>query len=133
MIEQSIVPDGASVAELAAREAQRCAALLQARPDVLEAMLADDLVHIHLNGKTDDKPAYMDAMRHGYAFRDLTRGDLNIRCYGDFAVMTGPLSQTLEVLATGDILKFDAVTTQTWIRLDGVWLLNTCHNAPVPV
>ena len=119
------------LAALATREGERCAALMRGDADTLDAMLAADLVHIHLNGKADGRAAYLAGVRDAYTFRALTRGDLNIRCYGDFAVMTGTLSQQLEVRATGEIMHVHAMTTQTWLRRDGHWMLNTCHNAPL--
>lgn len=122
----------ASQTELAGRESERCAALMAGDIDRLADMLAEDLVHIHLNGQSDGKAAYLDGARTKYRFHRLRRGPLNIRVYGDFAVMTGPLSQMIEVVATGETIDVSATTTQTWVRQDGRWLLNTCHNAAVP-
>ena len=116
---------------LRVQEKSRCAALMAGDADALDAMLTDDLVHIHLNGKADGKHAYLAGVRDAYRFHALSRGDLTIRVYGDFAVMTGTLSQQLEVLASGQMLDVRAMTTQTWLRQDGAWRLNTCHNAPL--
>lgn len=124
-------PEGEAIAALRISEADRCTALMRGDADALDAMLADDLVHIHLNGKADTKAAYLAGVRDAYTFRDLSRGELTIRYYGDFAVMTGHLAQKLEVRATGEVMDVRAMTTQTWLHRDGRWLLNTCHNAPL--
>lgn len=118
-------------AALMACEEARCAALLAADATTLEALLAEDLIHIHLTGNADDKAAYMAGMRGAYRFHSLTRGALTIRLYGDVAVMTGPLAQQLEIVATGQMLDVKAMSTQVWRREGGRWLLTTCHNAPL--
>ncbi|KUP90755.1 nuclear transport factor 2 family protein [Tritonibacter horizontis] len=123
--------DTKDCAALQAREHARCAALMAGDAEALDPMLADDLVHIHLNGMADGKASYLAGVRDAYRFRGLSRGDLTIRSYGDFAVMTGPLSQQLEVLSTGQVMDVRAMTTQTWLRQSGEWVLNTCHSTPL--
>jgi hypothetical protein len=117
--------------ELEARELERCSALTAGDAVKLEAMLASDLVHIHLNGTTDTKNGYLEGVRTKYRFQRIERGRLAVRVYGDAAVMTGALRQTITVLDTGRTIDVEAMTTQTWIRRGGQWLLNTCHNSPV--
>ena len=119
--------------DLSSMEQRRCQALMDGDAATLESMLTDDLVHVHLSGKTDTKAGYMAGFRNEYLFRDVTRGDLTIRVFGDAAVMTGPLSQTLIVRASGEELAVSAVTTQVWNRTGKGWELNTCHNAPLKV
>ena len=113
-------------------EERRCAVLMAGDHEALAAMLAEDLVHIHLTGQIDGKAAYLGGVREKYAFRDIARGPLNIRLYGDIAVMTGSLTQKVEVKSTGAVIDVKAVTTQTWLRAGDGWLLNTCHNAALP-
>jgi Domain of unknown function (DUF4440) len=116
---------------LCAEEARRCELLVSGASDVLERMLAGDLVHIHLNGQVDDKAGYMAGVREKYRFADVRRGPLNVRVWGDTAVMIGPLSQRITVRETGKEIEVGAITTQTWQRSNDRWLLTTCHNAPV--
>ena len=113
------------------QEEQRCAALMAGDVDALAGMLTDDLVHVHLNGQIEDKRTYLDGVRRKYRFRNIQRGPLTIRLYGDVAVMTGTLAQTIEVVATGEMIDVQAITTQVWSRVAGAFLLNTCHNARV--
>lgn len=121
-----------AISQVQAAEARRCALLMAGDAEALAAMLADSLVHVHLNGRVDDKAGYMDGFKGKYRFHDVARGPLNIRIWGDSAVSVGPLSQRLEVLETGKIMDVKAITTQSWQRqADGRWLLTTCHNAPL--
>ncbi|SEI00323.1 nuclear transport factor 2 family protein [Paracoccus alkenifer] len=112
-------------------ESRRCAALMDADEATLAAMLTEDLVHIHLNGHVDDKPGYLAGFRDKYVFRNIERGALTIRVFGDAAVMTGPLIQTIVVRDGGQVIDVRAITTQVWSRSSDGWRLNTCHNAPV--
>lgn len=121
----------ADFSELGAAEAHRCALLMAADARGLEAILADSLVHVHLDGRVDDKAGYLRGFRNKYRFQNVVRGPLNIRVWADSAVMVGPLSQRLEVLDRGEVVQVEAITTQTWQRSDGRWLLTTCHNAPL--
>ncbi|MFC7400606.1 nuclear transport factor 2 family protein [Chelatococcus sp. GCM10030263] len=120
-----------SVSMLEEEERRRCAALMAGDAETLAAMLTDDLVHIHLTGKIDDKVGYLEGFRTKYLFRDVERGPLNIRIWGDCAVMVGTLTQKVVVKETGATHDIRAVTTQTWLRIGGRWLQSTCHNAPL--
>lgn len=120
------------IKELERIEAGRCAALVKGDVASVEALLAGDLVHIHLTGQVDDKPGYLSGLREKYTFERVERGALTIRVYGDLAVMIGPLSQRVQVRATGQSVDVRAITTQTWLRTAQGWRLNTCHNAVLP-
>lgn len=121
----------AAASELEQAETKRCAALMAGDAETLAAMLDEGLVHIHLTGRVDDKAGYLAGFRDKYRFREVSRGPLNIRVWGETAVTVGPLTQTLLVRETGQEMAVRAITTQTWQRDGGRWLLTTCHNAPV--
>lgn len=116
---------------LEAMEARRCAALIAGDHDGLAALLTDDLVHIHLTGQIDTKAGYLSGFRDKYRFRDIKRGPLTVRFFGDTAVMTGRLTQIIDVLETGQVMDVTAITTQVWSHDGAAWRLNTCHNAPL--
>ncbi|WP_281278566.1 nuclear transport factor 2 family protein [Paracoccus luteus] len=86
-----------------------------------------------MSGAADTKAGYMQGFREKYSFRDVKRDDLNIRLFGDVAVMTGPLTQRLIVRETGEVMEVRAFTTQVWHRSGEGWVMNTCHNAPLKV
>lgn len=119
------------IAKLKQLEAARCKALMAADGDTLAGMLAENLVHIHLTGVTDTKAGYLDGFHNKYTFRNIDRGPLTVRVFGDAAVMTGTLTQKLEIRASGEVWDVQAMTTQVWNRTANGWLLNTCHNAPL--
>lgn len=119
------------IEELRAAEERRCSALMEGDAVALEAMLAEDLVHVHLPGRVDSKAGYLEGFRGKYLFRNVKRGPLNIRIYGQVGVMVGELTQKIVVKDSGEVHDIRAITTQTWLKDGGRWLLTTCHNAPL--
>lgn len=115
--------------EILALEKRRCAALTSGNVEALHDLMADDLVHIHGNGATDDKAGYLKGVETKYVFHRVERGDLNIRIYGDVAVVIGTLDQTVSVRGIDKPNEIKAITTQTWVRTGGAWKQSTCHNA----
>lgn len=116
---------------LLALEQRRCQALMAGDRDALAALLRTDLVHVHMNGKADDRETYLSGVGGRYRFHDLRRSDLVIRVIGDCAVMTGVLDQELEILTTGERRSMHGFVTQTWHRGADGWKLGTCHVAPL--
>jgi hypothetical protein len=112
-------------------ETRRCALLMNGDADGLAQLLADNLVHIHLSGHADDKAGYLYGVRNKYTFKGLSRGPLKIRVFGEAAVMTGTLTQTLAIRDSGTVMEVRAMTTQVWNRQGDAYVLNTCHNAPL--
>jgi len=118
---------------LRALEDRRCDALMAGDRAALAAMLREDLVHVHMNGKADDLATYLAGVGGRYRFHNVRRSDLVIRVIGDCAVMTGVLDQELEILATGERRTMHGFVTQTWHREGDGWKQGTCHVAPLSV
>ena len=110
-------------------ERQRCAALIAGDIGALHGLMADDLIHIHGSGQIDDKAAYLKGVETKYTFHRIERGDLNVRIYGEVAIVVGTLSQTVSVHGVEKRKEIEALATQTWIRGSAGWKQNTCHNA----
>ncbi|WP_189338521.1 nuclear transport factor 2 family protein [Sphingobium sp. SCG-1] len=108
-------------------EKRRCAALVSGDVDALDAMLIDDLVHVHGTGKFDTKSEYLEGIRSKYTFHKVERGELNIRVYGDVVVVVGPLSQSVQVAGGENIVNITAIVSQTWNRVGDSWKQSTCH------
>lgn len=120
------------IAALERLELERGAALMAGDIDKLATLVAEDLVHIHLNGQIDDKATYLGGVRDKYRFHNVVRGPLNIRVYADVAIMVGTLTQQVTVKPTGATLDIKAITTQAWLRTADGWIQTTCHSAPLP-
>jgi ketosteroid isomerase-like protein len=112
--------DGAA-AEVISLEMERCRAISELDLQALEKILADDLTHTHITGRTEGKAAYLAGL--STRPRATSRGDLRVRTYGDVAVMTGEL--TNEFRATeGTAPVVQAIQAlQVWVRSGGTWQL----------
>ncbi len=109
------------------QERRRCAALTAGDVDALAAIVSDDLVHIHGNGHVDGRADYLAGVENKFIFHRIDRGDLDIRVYGDCAVVVGPLEQTVQVRGIDKLNEIKAIVSQTWVRTAGQWRQNTCH------
>lgn len=116
---------------LRALEQTRCEALMRSDREGLAALLRDDLVHVHMNGKADDLATYLAGVGGRYRFHNIRRSEVQIRVIGDCAVITGVLDQELEILATGERRAMHGFVTQTWHREGSSWKQGTCHVAPL--
>jgi len=115
--------------EILALEKRRCTALTARDLGTLRGLMADDLVHIHGNGAIDNKAGYLEGVETKYVFHRVERSDLNVRVYGDVAVVIGLLDQTVSVRGVDKMNHIKAITTQTWVRTGAGWKQSTCHNA----
>jgi ketosteroid isomerase-like protein len=113
--------------EIRRLEASRCLALVEVNLDTLDDLVADDVVHVHANGKTDDKAAYLAMVRGQIRFLTAVRERLDVQVYGDMAVATGTLRQSIEMAATGERVDMHIVTTQVWRRHAGTWKQVSFH------
>jgi len=106
---------------LRAREDERTAALLKSDYDALAELVTDDLVHVHATGMSENKRDYLDGIQAKLEFLAVSRPDLKIRIYGQVAVMTGPLVQSIRIKGPGQVVDMTAMVTQVWRLDDGVW------------
>ena len=114
-------------------EAKRCRALVDADLGTLDALLCEDLVHVHGNGRIDDKSGYMRGLRETYVFHHVSRPDLLVRIFGNTAIMSGPLKQAFSSRGSDTRHDVEGVASQTWVKSAGHWRLASCHNSFRPL
>jgi ketosteroid isomerase-like protein len=124
--------DEATIVEIRRLEDTRCRALNEQDHAGLGDLIDDDLVHVHTTGIVEDKAAYLAGVRDRLEFRDVEREDLTVRAYGDVAVATGRLHQTVRVRATQREMNMKIMTTQVWVRRDGAWRQTSFHATNLP-
>jgi ketosteroid isomerase-like protein len=104
--------------ELLALEAQRCAAISTGDVDALAALLSEDYVHVHMNAHIDDRAGHLSGVAKRP--RTTTRGNLTVRVFGELAVLTGEMTNHMEV--PGDTPRvMRAYCQQVAARRDGTW------------
>ena len=72
-----------------AAELRRQQAVVAVDMPALDALFADDLVHVHSTGLVHNKKQLLEHMDRKRGFLGVERGPLQIRVEGDTAVMTG--------------------------------------------
>jgi hypothetical protein len=75
----------------------------------------------------EDKAAYLEGIRSRLRFLSAERPTLEIRVVGDAVVVTGPLRQSIDILATGQRMEMSAFATQVWARRGGQWRQISFH------
>lgn len=121
-----------AIAQIRKLEEKRSQALLAADLGALSALMADDLVHIHTTGVVETKAQYLAGVQNRLQFLAANRRDYAVRVYGDVAVATGRLDQTVKIKASGQERKLEAVTTQVWRKSGGSWVICSFHACLIP-
>jgi uncharacterized protein DUF4440 len=110
----------AVVADLLAREVERCRAISQGDWAALEALLRDDYHHTHATGVVQDKSTYIQHIRSRP--RATERGKLRVQVYARTAVMAGRQINTLEGAPAG-AAPIESQVLQGWIDEGAGWQL----------
>lgn len=100
-------------------ERRRCDAINSGDLAALRAVLSDDYLHVHTNGRIDDLESYLDVVRQ-YP-RHTQRGAINVRQYGNVAVLVGDQVNTL------DAREMCVVVQQVAVRTGGDWRFVATH------
>jgi ketosteroid isomerase-like protein len=108
-------------ATIARRERERGEALTSGNAAALSALLADDLVHIHGNGRIETKAEYLKSVSQQLEFLSVERPTYDVKVFGDFALAFGRLDQKVRVKASGAEVEMRAATLQSWTRRGGLW------------
>lgn len=105
---------------------------LRLQPDVpaLEALLADDWMLTHSDGRVQHKADYLEELRTRSRSNQRTLNeDVRLRRYGDTAVVTGTSIQS--GLGNGQPWSGRFRFTRVWVRRDGVWRMVASHSSRI--
>ena len=105
---------------------------LRLQPDVpaLEALLADDWMLTHSDGRVQHKADYLDELRtRSRSNQRILNEDVRLRRYGDTAVVTGTSIQS--GLGNGQPWSGRFRFTRVWVRRDGVWRMVASHSSRI--
>ena len=114
--------------EIASIEAERAEALVQADIGKLQAITADDYVHVEANGRLRDKAGFLNAMRaDGLRFSSYDLADNLIRVFGETAVVTGVFTNEM-VRPDGEHVGRTGRHCRVYVRQADGWR-NVLHQA----
>ena len=111
--------------QVLAADESRYRALYRQDVAALGPMLVDgDYVHIHANGKVDDKAAFLASIEAArYRFIDAERTEQQVRFVGPLILLHGRTRTTLDV--AGEIKVMDNTFTTVWKQTEhGLKLLH---------
>lgn len=117
-------PDSQAIFDL---EKRRQSALIAVDLDALDAMFADDLVHVHSTGLVHDKTALLRHIDRKRGFIGIERGPLAIRIEGSIAVMTGPMSSRMRAADGTSETVMNSFVTQVLRRTADGWRFISFH------
>lgn len=108
-------------------ERRRGEALVRRDARELDALFADELVHIHATGDVMDKAQLLHYVLQVLQFLSLERGELRVRVHGDVAIMTGRMQSRMQRVGKPEPVASDAWATQVWLRTPLGWRLASFH------
>ena len=113
-------------AEIQALEATRLTALAANDVEAVGQLMAEDLVHIHATGAVQNKAQYLAQLAE--LPRTTQRTSLAIRTYGDVAVLTGQVVNTLKRAPHLPAESTHMVVSQVAHRQAGRWTFVSFHS-----
>jgi ketosteroid isomerase-like protein len=111
-----------AVAEVIAAEQERCRAVLASDIAVLDALVGDEYHNRHSDGSSEDKAKFLNRISTpGHS--SYARDELDVRIYGDTAVMIGEHTITSAVRPDREVSSRQQNVLQVWTKRDGRWQL----------
>jgi Domain of unknown function (DUF4440) len=102
-------------------EENRCRALVDNNIALLQELIADELLHVHTNGRTESRTEYFDTVTNRLEYLSVQRDDLSVRQYEQVVIASGTLRQRIRVKATDQQHEMNLFTTQVWVAESGSW------------
>lgn len=107
--------------QILAVEQLRQEALIDGDIDTLDNIFDHSLVHIHAPGLTHTKDLLLEHVAARRAYLEISRQDLNIRIFGDTAVMTGGITNRMRAPDGGERILSGVVTQVLHKGADRQW------------
>jgi ketosteroid isomerase-like protein len=92
----------------------------------LDRLLAPDLTYTHANGRTQDKAAYIAAIKSTGRYESFTESETKIRTYGKTAILTG----FVDVKIAGQE-PYRVRTIEVYVENNGQWQLTAKQSARI--
>lgn len=96
--------------------------------ETYSGFLTEDYIRINQNGIVSTKQEVLRPAASSSSFRMIPR-DLNVRVYGNTAILNGTLD--IEKTVNNTITKTSALFTKVFIRKDGKWYLASLQGTPL--
>jgi ketosteroid isomerase-like protein len=112
---------------VASLDERRAEAIANQDFDTLLKMMSPDYMHVYGGGTTSDRDDYIKQLK--FVPRSYTRGPLQVRMYGDSAIVSGWLINTAR-FPNKPVVTYQVWCTQVAHRVNGQWQLVSQHMTP---
>jgi ketosteroid isomerase-like protein len=127
---QKADPDLSTKEQIKSLEEERNRAILRGDAAALDRMTSDDYTFITLRGELRTKAEIVKGFQSGsFKYESRTISDLNIRLYGDTAIVTGRSTQ--KGVENGKDYSGDYRFTRVYVKENGRWLTVALQTTPV--
>ncbi|HET9250486.1 MAG TPA: nuclear transport factor 2 family protein [Candidatus Eisenbacteria bacterium] len=124
-------PQSPQAAAILALEERFKTGFLTRDEKVILGLMADDFIHIGLEGEIVDKTVYMKFFKRGkWRYEKYEPWDVKVRTYGSAAIVTGRVERLLVVEDRRDMGAF--AFTHVWHHSNGAWRLVSSHVTLAP-
>lgn len=123
--------DSFSVEGVLDAERRRGEALVARDMEALRGMLAPELTHTHTRGVTDTLESFLHFVEHDITFLSVERHSLNVRLYGDVAVMTGAQANLVQPAGKEPVLS-RSQALQIWQWRSDRWTMVAFQSTTLP-
>ena len=122
--------DLSTKAQIKSLEEERNSAILSGDAAALARMTSDDYTFITLRGELRTKAEIVKGFQSGsFKYESRTISDMNIRVYGDTAIVTGRSTQ--KGVENGKDYSGDYWFTRVYIKENGRWMTVALQTTPI--
>lgn len=112
-------------------EQERCAAMMAGDRERLKQLLHPDLIHVHAKGQVDTFESYFESGGFKVDYTKVERfDDLQVRVFGDAALMTGRQLLMAIRKTSGEHVRIDSQVIQVWLREGTSWRQTAFQTTP---
>lgn len=123
--------DHTEIDHVLALEETRIAAMKASDAEVLERLLADELIYTHSRARLDTKASYLAAVRaHAMTYVEITRENVHAARHGDTVVITARFKMRVDA-KDGTSLLLDTQCLSVWSRFAGNWQYLAWQATPI--
>ncbi|MEO5820643.1 MAG: nuclear transport factor 2 family protein [Vicinamibacteraceae bacterium] len=117
--------------EVKAAEKKRFEVTVKGDYKALDAMLADDLIYVHSNGKVDNEKAFLEGLTSGRSkYKSIEPLEMNARQLGEFVFLDG--RGKFQVESNGQTNDLLLTYLDVWTKRNGTWQMVHWHSARMP-
>jgi ketosteroid isomerase-like protein len=119
------------VEDVKAAEKKRFDVTVKGDFKALDALLAEDLIYVHSNGRVDNEKTFLESLTSGRSkYLSIEPVEMNARALGDFVFVDGRAK--VKVQSDGQTNDLLLTYLDVWVKRSGTWQMVHWHSARMP-